>query len=167
MGVWLKRKAEKLKAEMLKAEMLKMESGGRRTDDGLQTAESGNPSGKAEMLKTEMGKTEGGRRTTDDGLRAADGNAECQKQKTESKNEFQISDLSRAKNFSISAFQLSAFSVVLTVWILLTEFSVEAWYRWHEARVPRAVPWAVAWPHEQPDVQGTAAGGNDQADSPL
>ncbi len=150
MGVWLKRKAEKLKAEMLKAEMLKMESGGRRTDDGLQTAESGNPSGKAEMLKTEMGKTEGGRRTTDDGLRAADGNAECQKQKTESKNEFQISDLSRAKNFSISAFQLSAFSVVLTVWILLTEFSVEAWYRWHEARVPRAVPWAVAWPTNNP-----------------
>ncbi len=150
MGVWLKRKAEKLKAEMLKAEMLKMESGGRRTDDGLQTSESGNPSGKAEMLKTEMGKTEGGRRTTDDGLRAADGNAECQKQKTESKNEFQISDLSRAKNFSISAFQLSAFSVALTVWILLTEFSVEAWYRWHEARVPRAVPWAVAWPTNNP-----------------
>jgi hypothetical protein len=32
------------------------------------------------------------------------------------------------------------------MWILLTEFSVEAWYRWHEARVPAATQWTVAWP---------------------
>jgi exosortase/archaeosortase family protein len=49
-------------------------------------------------------------------------------------------------NFSISAFQLSAFSTALVAWILLTEFSVEAWYRWHEARVPVATQWTVTWP---------------------
>ena len=134
-----------LKSRKLKTEMLKGESGGRRTDDGLQTAESGKPSGKAEMLKPA-----GGGRKSDDGLRAADGKAECQKQKTEGKNEFQISDLARAKNFSISAFQLSAFPIALTVWILLTEFSIEAWYRWHEARVPWAAQWTVAWPTNNP-----------------
>ena len=37
-------------------------------------------------------------------------------------------------------------ALALGVWILLTEFSVEAWYRSHEARLPKAVQWTVAWP---------------------
>ena len=36
------------------------------------------------------------------------------------------------------------------MWILLTEFSVEGWYRWHEARVPAAAQWTVAWPTNNP-----------------
>ena len=51
-------------------------------------------------------------------------------------------------NFSISAFQFSAFA--LCAWILLTEFSVEAWYRSHEARVPAAAQWTVVWPAGNP-----------------
>ena len=54
-------------------------------------------------------------------------------QKTENKNKLRL-----------SAFHISAFS--LAAWILLTEFSVEAWYRWHETRVPAAAQWTVAWP---------------------
>jgi exosortase/archaeosortase family protein len=43
-------------------------------------------------------------------------------------------------------FPLSAFSTALIAWIALTEFSVEAWYRWHETRVPVAAQWTIAWP---------------------
>ena len=88
--------------------------------------------GKIEERKVESGnlKPEGG------GGRAEDG-AESRKQKTENKNKFQL-----------SAFQMSAFA--LAVWILLTEFSVEAWYRSHEARVPEAAQWTVAWPTNDP-----------------
>jgi exosortase len=52
---------------------------------------------------------------------------------------------------SISAFQFSAFA--LCIWILLTEFSVEAWYRSHEARVPAAAQWTVAWPVDNPSFK--------------
>lgn len=45
---------------------------------------------------------------------------------------------------------LRKFGVALTVWIVLTEASVEAWYRWHEARVPRATEWTIAWPKNNP-----------------
>jgi len=54
------------------------------------------------------------------------------------------------KHFSNLAFQLSAFSIALTAWILLTELGVEAWYRSHETRVPVAAQWTVAWPTENP-----------------
>ena len=57
--------------------------------------------------------------------------------KTENRNEF-----------SLSVFHISAFS--LAVWILLAEFSIEAWYRWHEARVPVAAQWTVVWPTNSP-----------------
>jgi len=40
--------------------------------------------------------------------------------------------------------QWSAFS--LCMWILVTEISVETWYRAHEARLPRATQWTLAWP---------------------
>ena len=52
------------------------------------------------------------------------------------------------RNFSVSAFQFLAFA--LCAWILLTEFSVEAWYRLHESRVPAAAQWTVAWPANNP-----------------
>jgi len=35
-------------------------------------------------------------------------------------------------------------------WIVISEVSIEAWYRWHEARVPIAVQWTVAWPVNNP-----------------
>ena len=54
-------------------------------------------------------------------------------------------------NFSISAFQRFSFLIyALCIWILLTEFSVEAWYRSHESHVPAAVQWTVAWPTNNP-----------------
>jgi exosortase/archaeosortase family protein len=79
--------------------------------------------GKAEKLKPEMPKAESGRLATEGGGTSG-------------------------KKFSISAFQFSAFA--LCIWILLTEFSVEAWYRSHEARVPAAAQWTVAWPVDNP-----------------
>jgi exosortase len=90
---------------------------------GKRKGESRDPSGKAETLKTETLKAESGKGTTGGG------------------------GTSR-KYFSFSAFQFSAFA--LCVWILLAEFSIEAWYRWHEARVPVAAQWTVAWPVNSP-----------------
>jgi exosortase len=77
----------------------------------------------AEKLKPEMPKAESGKGTTEGGGTSGG-------------------------NFSISAFQLLAFA--LSLWILLTEISVEAWYRSHEARVPVAAQWTVAWPVNNP-----------------
>ena len=79
--------------------------------------------GKAEKLKPEMPKADRGRLATEGGG-------------------------TTGGNFSVSAFQFSAFA--LCIWILLTEISVEAWYRWHEARVPVAAQWTVAWPVDNP-----------------
>jgi exosortase len=45
---------------------------------------------------------------------------------------------------------LRPLAVGLIAWIVLTEFSVEGWYRWHEVRVPAAVQWTVAWPVSEP-----------------
>jgi exosortase len=55
-----------------------------------------------------------------------------------------------AKNFSISAIQISAFSTALIIWILAVEISVEWWYRSHETRLPLAPQWTVAWPSDNP-----------------
>ena len=87
---------------------------------------------KAEKLKTEKLKMEGAGRKADGGGRTA----EAGTQKAESEK--------RQAAFSISACQFSAFSLLL--WILLVEISVEGWYRWHEARLPAATQWTVAWP---------------------
>jgi len=45
---------------------------------------------------------------------------------------------------------LRPLAVGLIAWIVLTEFSVEGWYRWHEARLPAAVQWTVEWPVSDP-----------------
>jgi len=92
---------------------------------------------KTETLKTETLKTENGKWKGEVGKRKAEGG----KGTTAGKG-------SNGNNFSISAFQFSAFA--LCIWILLTEFSVETWYRSHEARVPVAVQWTVAWPVNNP-----------------
>jgi exosortase/archaeosortase family protein len=85
--------------------------------------------GKIEERKVESG---------NQGREAEGGNKNAERLKTktlkvENRNEFLLS------GFHIFAFSLAA-------WILLTESSVEAWYRWHEARVPVAAQWTVAWP---------------------
>jgi exosortase len=49
-------------------------------------------------------------------------------------------------NSGISAFQFSAFSIALIVWIAVVEISVEGWYRSHEKRLPSTVQWTIAWP---------------------
>ncbi len=38
----------------------------------------------------------------------------------------------------------------LFIWMVLTEIGIESWYRWHEARLPRATEWTVAWPTNSP-----------------
>ena len=40
--------------------------------------------------------------------------------------------------------------VVLLAWTALVEVSVEAWYRWHELRLPPAAQWTMAWPTNNP-----------------
>jgi exosortase/archaeosortase family protein len=41
-------------------------------------------------------------------------------------------------------------AVALGTWIIISEVSIEAWYRSHEARVPVAAHWTVAWPTDNP-----------------
>jgi exosortase/archaeosortase family protein len=80
------------------------------------------------------------------------------KQKAESgKQKVKCTERGAESNFSISAFQFSAFALCL--WILLAEFSVEGWYRWHEARVPAAVHWTVAWPTNTPTFKDAPLAG--------
>jgi len=76
---------------------------------------------------------------------------QSRKQKAEGKNDVNISErrlspFSNPKSFGVPAFQLSAFSKTLIVWIAVVEISVEGWYRSHEERLPTAVQWTVAWP---------------------
>jgi exosortase/archaeosortase family protein len=87
--------------------------------------------------KIEEWKVESENLKPEGGGRRAEDEAASRKQKTENKNKFLL-----------SAFQIPAFA--LAVWILLTEFSVEAWYRSHEAHVPAAAQWTVAWPVNNP-----------------
>ena len=95
-------------------------------------------SGKRKVEGKNQGrKAEGGNLNPEDGRRSTECGAENGKQRAESRN-----------GFHFSAFQISA--LVLALWILLTEFSVEGWYRWHEARVPAAAQWTVAWPTNNP-----------------
>ncbi len=83
----------------------------------------------AETLKAETPRPAGGQKP-----------AEGRRQRTEVGR--RIAD--SGNKISVSAFRFSVLAVC--VWILLTEVSVEAWYRWHEARVPVAVQWTIAWP---------------------
>jgi exosortase len=40
--------------------------------------------------------------------------------------------------------------LAMLVWIVVTETGVESWYRWHEAKLPRASKWTVSWPTNSP-----------------
>jgi hypothetical protein len=51
---------------------------------------------------------------------------------------------SPASTFQLSVFRISIFA--LFVWIAAVEISVEAWYRSHEAKLPPAQQWGIAWP---------------------
>jgi hypothetical protein len=51
-------------------------------------------------------------------------------------------------NLQLSTSRKLAFALI--AWILLTEFSVAAWYRSHAARVPAAAQWTLAWPTNNP-----------------
>jgi exosortase len=105
-----------------------------------QKVESGKPSRKAETLKVESGnlkpedggrKTNYGRQTTDYGLQTA-----------ESGNP--------TSGFRPLSSVLRRLAIALIAWIAVVEISVEWWYRWHEARVPVATQWTVAWPVNNP-----------------
>ena len=51
------------------------------------------------------------------------------------------------------------FIAALFAWIVLTEFSIEGWYRWHEARVPKAAQWTIAWPTNNPSFKESPIAG--------
>ena len=46
----------------------------------------------------------------------------------------------------ITPHALLPLALALGTWIVISEVSIEAWYRSHEARVPSAAQWTVAWP---------------------
>jgi hypothetical protein len=43
--------------------------------------------------------------------------------------------------------------IVLVAWIAVVECSVEAWYRWHERRLPAAAQWTMSWPTNNPSFK--------------
>ena len=49
-----------------------------------------------------------------------------------------------------SYFSISTLAGALVIWLAAVEISVAGWYRWHEARVPPAAQWTVAWPTNNP-----------------
>jgi exosortase/archaeosortase family protein len=74
-----------------------------------------------------------------------------QKQKAESRK--QKAEAAPPPEYSASCFPLSAFrfsAFALSAWLLLVEAGVEGWYRFHEAQLPAAVTWQVAWPTNNP-----------------
>jgi hypothetical protein len=85
---------------------------------------------KAEMLKTET-------------LKAGSGNEKAEHLKSESRSPKSETE-SPASTFQLSVFRISIFA--LFVWIAAVEISVEAWYRSHEAKLPPAQQWGIAWP---------------------
>lgn len=42
------------------------------------------------------------------------------------------------------------FALAGLAWLVSTEALTGLWYRWHESRVPPAVPWQVVWPADAP-----------------
>jgi exosortase/archaeosortase family protein len=81
-----------------------------------------------------------GMRSAECGVRNAQG-GKCKTERERQKSDFRILVFSRITPHA---------SLALIFWILLTEISIEVWYRSHEARSPRATPWAVAWPTNNP-----------------
>lgn len=53
-------------------------------------------------------------------------------------------------DFCRSQRRLVPLLVPLLLWVAVVEISVEAWYRWHELRLPPAAQWTPAWPTNNP-----------------
>jgi exosortase len=77
----------------------------------------------------------------------------CRKPETGNENAERPKAETRKEESGRQPFAFGSLAIALGVWIVLTEFSVEGWYRWHEARVPRAVQWTVAWPTNNPTFE--------------
>ena len=75
--------------------------------------------------------------------------ASGKKQKAE--NRKQTSEV--GDKFLLSTFPISILAGALVIWLAVVEISVAGWYRWHEARVPPAVQWTVAWPTNNPTLK--------------
>jgi exosortase/archaeosortase family protein len=52
--------------------------------------------------------------------------------------------------FKTPARSLLPWLISLGIWIFAVEISVEFWYRSHEARLPVALQWTIAWPTNNP-----------------
>jgi exosortase len=46
--------------------------------------------------------------------------------------------------------------VVLVAWFVAVDISVEAWYCWHELRLPPAAQWTILWPTDNPTFKDLA-----------
>jgi len=55
--------------------------------------------------------------------------------------------------FKTPARSLLPWLVSLGIWIFAVEISVEFWYRSHEARLPVAQQWTIAWPTNNPSLK--------------
>ena len=53
----------------------------------------------------------------------------------------------------IPASSLLPLLISFTIWILVVEIFVELWYRSHEARLPVAQQWTIAWPTNNPSFK--------------
>jgi exosortase len=83
-------------------------------------------------------------------LRPTSARQEAEKLETET---LKVESGKRTSDLRPLTFVFRPLTIGLTAWIVLTELGVEAWYRSHEARVPVAAQWTVAWPTNDPGFE--------------
>jgi exosortase len=106
-----------------------------KVESRKQKLESSNQKLKAEILKSENGLPASSPSTLNFSASAGSSGASAPK---------------RSEGGQLSTVRKLA--LALASWILLTEISVEAWYRSHEARLPVTTQWTVVWPTNNPLV---------------
>jgi hypothetical protein len=106
------------------------------------------------MLNTETLKADDGNQKSESVLRPPSSDLRPLTSGSSPPSDFRPPSSDPSSRFSFSAFQLSAF--IFSFWFLTVEVSVAAWYDWHEARLPQAVTWSVAWPTNNPTFQTAA-----------
>jgi exosortase len=74
--------------------------------------------------------------------------AESRKQKSEDGAQGRKQKAEKRNGFPISAFPISI--LILAAWIVLSEIGVASWYHAHEAHLPPAQQWTIAWPTNNP-----------------
>jgi exosortase len=60
------------------------------------------------------------------------------------------SEIPVPSTFNLQLSTLRKLALAFGAWIVISEAGIEAWYRSHEARLPAAPQWTVAWPTNNP-----------------